>query len=451
MNWSFRNRITWINTIAVVIVMAIVFVIIYQVVAFSSSQHLDNDIITEKNVIIHTIENEDNIMEWQESEHQKMEANPIFIQVSDVNGKVKFSSENLKKEQFEVNLKIQKDYFFSKAINNQKVRLGQFYILNKKKNEYEYLTVAVSQQESFVVLNNLKYVLLLSFIFILFTLFLVIWLATSKAIEPVKKLILFASSIDENKLDQRVPLPENKDEIYQLSCTINEFIARIEKSILKQKQFTADVSHELRTPLTAIKGTLEVLLRKDRDALHYQQKIEHVLDQTNKITDLYNEMLVLAKLDATHSAVELQPIHLNEIVEAVLDKLEKNILDQNLEVKKLFGNDITVLGQETYLEIIISNIISNAIKYNIPYGKLEISWLVESRTLSIYNTGIGMTKEQIPNIFNRFYRVDTSRNSNIKGHGIGLSIVQKLCALLHIEISVQSTIGEGCTFFLQFT
>ena len=278
-----------------------------------------------------------------------------------------------------------------------------------------------------------------------------IWLATSKAIEPVKKLILFASSIDENKLDQRVPLPENKDEIYQLSCTINEFIARIEKSILKQKQFTADVSHELRTPLTAIKGTLEVLLRKDRDALHYQQKIEHVLDQTNKITDLYNEMLVLAKLDATHSAVELQPIHLNEIVEAVLDKLEKNILDQNLEVKKLFGNDITVLGQETYLEIIISNIISNAIKYNIPYGKLEISWLVESRTLSIYNTGIGMTKEQIPNIFNRFYRVDTSRNSNIKGHGIGLSIVQKLCALLHIEISVQSTIGEGCTFFLQFT
>lgn len=451
MYWSFRNRITWIHTIAVAIVMAIVFTIIYLVVSYSSTQHLDNDIITEKNDIFKNIIHDKEVQEWNESEHQKMESNPIFIQISDEKGNDLFTSKNLNNEKLEINTEVKKDYFFSEEINNQKVRLGQFYFLNQKTKKYEFLTVAVSQQESFVVLNNLKFVLILSFAFVLFILFVVIWLSTSQAIVPVKNLIEFASSIDENSLDQRIPLPEIKDEIYQLSFTINEFIARVQKSNQQQRQFTADVSHELRTPLTAIKGTLEVLLRKDREPAHYKQKIEDVLEQTNKITNLYNEILLMAKMDISSPSVELNLIQLNPIINTVLSKFEKTILDKDLEVNYSISNDIKVYGQETYLEIIISNLISNAIKYNFMQGKIDIVWHSEKNILNIFNTGIGIPKEQIPYIFDRFYRVDSSRNSGVKGYGIGLSIVQKLCALQHIEVSVHSDEDKGCNISLHFT
>lgn len=150
-------------------------------------------------------------------------------------------------------------------------------------------------------------------------------------------------------------------------------------------------------------------------------------------------------------SVELNLIQLNPIIKKVLSKFEKKILDKELEVNYSISNDVKVYGQETYLEIIISNLISNAIKYNFTQGKIDIEWHSEKNILNIFNTGIGIPKEQIPYIFDRFFRVDSSRNSGVKGYGIGLSIVQKLCTLQHIEVTVHSDEDKGCNISLHFT
>lgn len=130
-------------------------------------------------------------------------------------------------------------------------------LFNEKHKIIGHLTIGVSQQESYYVLNNLKIVLSLTFVLILIILYLIMSFVASTAIDPVNKLIKAASGISDNNLSERLPLPENKDEIFQLAFTImNDLLNRLETSINLQKQFTADASHEMRTPLAIMKGTI---------------------------------------------------------------------------------------------------------------------------------------------------------------------------------------------------
>ncbi|MBK7562085.1 MAG: HAMP domain-containing protein [Chitinophagaceae bacterium] len=121
-------------------------------------------------------------------------------------------------------------------------------------------------------------------------LYIVIYFAASKAIAPVYQLIRAASGINDSNINTRLPLPPNQDELYQLAKTINELLNRIETSIQQQKQFTADASHEIRTPLSAIRGTLEVLLRKKRDPEQYEEKIKDVIGQTERLNQLLDQL-----------------------------------------------------------------------------------------------------------------------------------------------------------------
>lgn len=455
MNFHFKKRIAIFNTIAVAITTFIIFAIIYYVVSFSSFQHLDNDIKTEMEEVFNNINwKNDSIQinkmpEWEEAEHQQIEVNPTFIQIVDINEKLIFKSKNLQNNYLLFDPKNDKTTFYNTTINTQKIRQGQFPIINKNKKSIGYLTIGVSQEESSSVLHNLFIVLCFTYVILVFVLYLIMYYVASKAIKPVQQLIQSASKINEFNISSRLPMPENKDELYKLATTFNDLLNRIENSIQQQKQFTADASHEMRTPLTIIKGTLEVLLRKERTPEQYEQKINEVITQTNRLSFLFDQLLELARAESNNTIIKKENILLKEKIVHLI-KTRDLLLNKHNHVSYNIPPNCSVVADAALLDRILENIISNAIKYNTPNGNIIFEWNVKSNSLLIKDEGIGISKEQLPYLFNRFYRADNSRSSEIKGNGLGLSIVKKLCELQHINISVESTENKETCFILQF-
>lgn len=454
MNLHFKKRIATFNTIAVAITTFIVFVVIYYVVSFSSFQHLDNDIKAEMEEVFNNInwENEsiqiNKMPEWDEAEHQQIEVNPTFIQIVNIDGKAIFKSINLQDDYLLIHPNNNKTSFYNTTINTQKIRQGQFPIINKNKKTIGYLTIGVSQEESSSVLHNLFIVLSFTYLILVFVLYLIMYYVASKAIKPVQKLIQSASQINESNISSRLPLPNNKDEIYKLATTFNDLLNRIENSIEQQKQFTADASHEMRTPLTIIKGTLEVLLRKERTPEHYEQKINEVISQTDRLSYLFDQLLQLARAESNNTIIKKEKIILKEKIDHLINGGDL-LLNKN-QIKYNIPTNCVVFADAALLDRILENIISNAIKYNTPNGNITFEWNEKSNSLLIKDEGIGISKDQQPYLFNRFYRADNSRSSETKGNGLGLSIVKKLCELQHIKISVESAENKGTSFTLQF-
>jgi two-component system heavy metal sensor histidine kinase CusS len=454
MNFHFKKRIAIFNTIAVAITTFIVFVVIYYVVSFSSFQHLDNDIKAEMEEVFNNINWENDSIqinkmpEWDEAEHQQIEVNPTFIQIVNIDGKAIFKSINLQDDYLLIHPNNNKTSFYNTTINTQKIRQGQFPIINKNKKTIGYLTIGVSQEESSSVLHNLFIVLCFTYLILVFVLYLIMYYVASKAIKPVQKLIQSASEINESNISSRLPLPNNKDEIYKLATTFNDLLNRIENSIEQQKQFTADASHEMRTPLTIIKGTLEVLLRKERTPEQYEKKINEVISQTDRLSYLFDQLLQLARAESNNTIIKKEKIILKEKIEYLINGGDL-LLNKN-QIKYNIPSNCVVFADAALLDRILENIISNAIKYNTPNGNITFEWNEKSNSLLIKDEGIGISKDQQPYLFNRFYRADNSRSSEIKGNGLGLSIVKKLCELQHIKISVESAENKGTSFTLQF-
>lgn len=456
MNLRFKNRIALFNTLAVALTTALVFVAIYSVVHKTAYNHLDEDILLEKNEVFNNLDWHHNTViinkmpEWDEAEHNKIEVNPTFLQIVDINGTVIFHSANLLKDQFLYNPKSEQEIFYSGEINHQKIRFGQFPIKNNQQKIIGQLTIAISEKESYVILNNLVLVLLISFPIVLLIQFMASSFAASKAIKPVHELIKTTSGISDLNIGTRLILPERHDELYVLTTTINELLARIEKSMIQQKQFTSDASHEIRTPLSAIRGTLEVLLRKKREPQVYENKITNVISQVDRLNALLDQLLQLARIESDLLVIKKITVSISGIISGLEEKWKQEAINKNIKVHISIPETTEVIGDKLYLELILDNLVSNAMKYGKENGALFISWNSTLNSLSIKDDGIGISAKDVPNIFNRFYRADESRSSFIKGNGLGLSIVKKLTDLQDITLSVKSDLGIGSTFTLQF-
>jgi two-component system, OmpR family, heavy metal sensor histidine kinase CusS len=453
MKLSFKKRIALFNTIAVAITTGIIFIVIYSVVYYTSFRHLDNDIVMEKEEILNTLDwKQDSIIinklpEWEEAEHKKVEVNPTFIQIVDNKDRLIFKSANLQSNHFLYNPLNEREKFYNTQVEKQRLRLGQFPIENDEGRIIGQLTVGISQQESYNVLRNLLFTLCISFPILLLILYMVIYLTASKAIAPVNQLIKTASGINDSNINTRLALPENEDELYQLTKTINELLGRIDNSIQQQKQFTADASHEIRTPLAAIRGTLEILLRKKREPEVYEEKIKEVVYQTDRLNQLLEQLLQLARLES--GTVKQESVGLHKLVKESELKFGKQTWEKSMQVTINIPEATRVMADYLYLSIIVDNLFSNAIKYAEFNGKISCDWNEQQKKFSITNDGSGISPLQVPLLFNRFYRTDESRSSQVPGAGLGLAIVKKLADLQRIAITVNALPGSA-TFSLQF-
>lgn len=455
-SFSFKNRIAFNYIVSGSILIAIVFLFIYNIVKYSVNKHVNEEIQEELLKHLDDVSTDSNdtyliqVDQWRAREHNSISVNPVFVQFYDNNKEVIDKSPNLKNS----NLKLfnnSNNVFIDTKLNDIPLRQIQTAIINKGE-VVGYLVVAMSL-EDFEIVLILKNILLITFPLILILLFLIARFFAGRSIKPVRTIIDTSSQITKDNLQTRIPLPQNKDELYVLSKNINDLLNRIENAIDREKQFTSDASHELRTPLAVIKGTMEVLIRKPRNQQEYEEKIQFCISEVDRLNHMVDQLLLLARFENQKQNVKQETIYLNALILDNLTRFSEKTENKKIKIVADFTEDFYVQSDNYLVSIIFSNLISNAIKYSNDNGKIELK-LEKNLTdiiFTIADNGVGISEQDLNKIFNSFYRSDVTNHPDIKGTGLGLSIVKRLCDLLKIKISVESKINEKTKFTLIFS
>ena len=458
MQLNLRNRISLFYLISTAVLTGLIFIAIYFSVKGTVYRHLDEDLVAESNEIENNLVvlNDQfiiaNAFEWNEREHGQIEVNPVFVQINDTSGKIIKKTGNLLNGKLRFNRELKTESYFNTSLSGSQIRQLQIPIKNPVGVTLGYIIVAMPLSDSSTVLQNLFTVLLSTFWLVLFALYYITRYIAGKSIAPINTVISTAERITKENLDERIKLPEHKDEIYKLTSTINDLLNRLEDAVLREKQFTSDASHELRTPLAVLKGTLEVLIRKPREVEAYESKIKYCISEVDRMTALIEQLLMLARFESGKVVPVITEIDLNSAVQSVLLRIQKLA-----EEKEIFFNysetlNTFVHADSSMVETIIENILSNAVKYSPKAGEIGIfiNRSDDKTICSIQDEGMGMSDIQASKIFDRFYRSEESRNSRIEGNGIGLAIVKKLADMQDISITVSSKQGEGTVFLISF-
>jgi len=267
-----------------------------------------------------------------------------------------------------------------------------------------------------------------------------------RALAPVEQIRRRTKEITAERLDRRLPVPNPGDELGRLAQTVNEMIARLERSFAEVRRFTADASHELRTPLTAIRTETEVGLRKLSFTPEQQQLLGSVLEECERLTRLTDQLLALAREDAGVSPPQRDPLDLAVLVGGVAETMRPLAESRGVSLGRCLA-PVLVHGDDVRLRQVFYNLLDNAIKHTSPGGEVEVR--VEARggnaLITVRDNGEGIPPEHLPHVFDRFYRVDRARSREMGGTGLGLSIAQSIVAAHGGRIGLESAPGRGTT------
>jgi signal transduction histidine kinase len=235
-----------------------------------------------------------------------------------------------------------------------------------------------------------------------------------------------------------------------LAFKIANFALRpVEDSYKTLKQFTEDASHELKTPLAIIKTNVDVALsKKDGDLEYLKNKMELVNRVVNRISGIVSKMSFLSKLDSNSFKIQYEKVNVNSLIEEKIEEFKEISNAKNIKIEFSRGRNSEIISDSFSIGEILSNLLSNAITYTGEGGRIyiNISDLENKLQISVSDTGVGISKDDIEHIFDRFYRSDKSRSRDTGGAGLGLSIVKNLVDLIGGTITVQSREGKGTTF-----
>lgn len=233
----------------------------------------------------------------------------------------------------------------------------------------------------------------------------------------------------------------------------NKSIKPIKETFEKQKQFIADASHELKTPLAIIKTNTSLILSNKNATVESQGKwLNYINNQIARMTELLDEMLSLAKLDTNKELQEFKEFNLSKLLNNILLTFEAVIFENKIELESNILENICLKGDKESIKKVVIILLDNAIKYTNKSGKINVDLQKEKNKikLKIKNTGEGIEKEELERIFERFYRVDTSRARETGGYGLGLSIAKSIIDSHNGKIYAESNIGKDTTFIIEF-
>ena len=271
---------------------------------------------------------------------------------------------------------------------------------------------------------------------------LVSYFLAKNTLKPVVKISEQISKIDADNINERIP-EQSSEEFDVLAKKLNSMLDRIENAFEIQNQFVSDVSHELRTPLTSINGYIKMLKRWGKsDPQVMNEALDSIESSSEYLRDLVEKLLLLTK---SEYKIEKEVFDISEVLADIFDFFKLDLKDFSVKVN---GESFKIETSKEYLFIILKVLFENAIKYSSDKKEIEITLDSSEKKLSIKDYGIGIEKEKLKNIFERFYKADPSRSE--KGHGLGLSIAKKLADTLHIKISVESEMGKGSIFTISF-
>jgi signal transduction histidine kinase len=270
-----------------------------------------------------------------------------------------------------------------------------------------------------------------------------------QSLKPISRINQEVSKITARDLTKKLSTGNNKDEIAQLARNFNEMLSRIEKSFELQKSFVSNASHELRTPLAAIKSEIQVALEKDRTPEQYKEILKSLNIDNQRLTQLINGLLQLAKSEKGDKTLQMVPIRIDEVLFEVQDELQHQHQNYRISIdfEEIPDDDgtVTVNGNKSLLKTLFNNLIDNACKYSENnMAIINIRFNKSNCIINVADTGIGISKEDHERIFEPFFR--TKNASSYKGHGIGLSICKRIVDIHGGRIILKSELGEGSNF-----
>jgi signal transduction histidine kinase len=279
------------------------------------------------------------------------------------------------------------------------------------------------------------------------------WLST-RAMLPVLHITQTAKSIGERNLAERIAVPPAQDELRELTETLNNMLQRLETAFKRVTRFTADASHELRTPVAIIRTTAEFILEKERSVPEYQQFVGQILVEAEDTTEMIEELLTLARADSQHSSEMFAETDLWMLGSEVVQCIKPLAVSKGQQLEILPAETLTtVMAQRSDLKKLILILLDNAIKYTPVGGRIEVrvARFADQSFFEVRDTGIGIAEEDIPHIFERFYRADKGRSRETGSLGLGLSIAQTIAEGHGAHIAVRSQTDAGSCFRVLFT
>jgi len=266
-----------------------------------------------------------------------------------------------------------------------------------------------------------------------------------------------------DRVEQRLTLPAAEDHTFEVlagplagsstrgALAILHDITEIERLERVRKDFVANVSHELRTPLAAIRGYAETLLDGALlDQANNRRFVEIIQAQATRLSNIASDLLTISELESSAEAPKAHPVSIRAVLESALRTVDSAARIRGVQLKCAAIDDLKVLGHELRLEQVFVNLLDNAVKFNRPNGQVRVEAYSSNggACVSIRDTGIGIPSEDLPRVFERFYRVDKARSREMGGTGLGLSIVKHVIEQMNGAIKVDSRLGEGSEFTL---
>jgi heavy metal sensor kinase len=278
------------------------------------------------------------------------------------------------------------------------------------------------------------------------------YLLARKALAPVEQLHRLTARITADRLDRRLPIVNADDELGRLTRTINDMIARLERSFGEIRRFTADASHELRTPLTALRTEVEVALSKPAEVADHANLLGSILEECERLTRLTEQLLALAREDTHTALMEWQPVDLVALVRGVVETMRPLAEAKAIRLRQHGMDALPMHGDAARLRQVFYNLLDNAIKYTPERGEIEVGVTrrAGAAEVELRDSGIGIAAEHLPHVFERFYRVDKARSRAEGGTGLGLSIARSIVSAHGGRIELDSAPGRGtvCTVTL---
>lgn len=364
----------------------------------------------------------------------------IFIKIIDKNGRTINIS-----DKFNYDLKISEPYGKVRHMEKQE---KHFAYLNTKilDNTYGtlYIQIIKDMDNEYDFLKILFFFMAAADLFGIVLSILLGYIISKRMLNPIDNITKTADEISINNLKERISIKGPNDELNRLANTLNNMIDRLQTSFNRQVQFVSDASHELRTPIAIIQGYANLLDRwgkNDREAL--DKSIEAIKSESYNMGQLVEKLLFLARSDNNSPKMEKNIFYLNELVDEIIE--ETRMIDKKHTVSNTHNENVQIIADYKLVKQLVRIIVDNSVKFTPENGKIDISSVKSGKyvSISVSDTGIGIPKNEIHKIFDRFYCVDKSRSRDTGGSGLGLSIAKQIVYMYNGKIDIESEEEKG--------
>jgi heavy metal sensor kinase len=272
-----------------------------------------------------------------------------------------------------------------------------------------------------------------------------------RALNPIDRITRAAAVIGADDLTRRLNFRGSRDEVGRLAATFDRMLDRLDGSFRRQRQFTADASHELRTPLTMLASQIDVALEQTRSPAEYEDLLRSLREDAQRMTQLVSELLILARADAGQQLLSRELLDLGELVRTVVQAMQSLASERGVQLMEYVEPQVAVSGDQMRLTQLLINLVENALRHTPPNGQVSVHVTKHAgrAELSVQDTGVGISAEHLPHVFERFYRADPSRARVEGGSGLGLAIGQWIVQAHGGRIGVESQLGRGSTFTVE--